>query len=151
MTVLAVAPEIDDRIGAEGLSPLNCESRNPRACIWIIAIHMEHRDAESLCDVGAVATAETVVLICRETNLVVHDEMNCATDGVAVESHHVQTFRNHALPSECSVAVHDERHDFLAIGVVVESLLAARSTEHDCRDERKMRWIRRKRESNFLP
>ena len=151
VAVLPVAPHLDDDVVAERLAPVDRKLRGPRARLGVVAVHMEHGTFEALRAVGAVVAAEGVARIGGEADLVVDDHMDRAADGVAVEVHHVEALGHDALTRERSVAVDEDRHDHLALGVAHQALLAAAAAHHDAVHELEVRRVRRKHHAELLP
>ena len=150
VTSTSVAPHVDDHIIVEGLAVFDGQPSDPSDGFRIVPIHMEDRRVDHLGDVGSVVATEGVGLLGRETNLVIHDDVERSADGVAIETHHVETFGHDSLAGEGRVAVHQERNDLLAILVVAESLLRPRPSKYDRVHEFQMAGIRSHREANRL-
>ena len=132
------------------VTEINRDLRGPRACFSIITIDMQHRNIEALRAIRAVVSAEGVARIRRERDLVVHDNMHSATDGVAIEVHHVEALSNDALTWEGCIAVHQNWNDCGARFVSEQSLFTATTTHHHRVHELKVRRICGQHNSNTL-
>jgi hypothetical protein len=92
---------------------------------------VEDRDLKHLRDVRRVRGRTSLLRRRRETDLVVHDDVNRPAHGVRVEQAHVERFLNHALAGNRRVAV-DQNRDLSAARHVADAiLLRPRAPKHD--------------------
>ena len=131
MPILAIAPEFDERIAPKRLSEFSRSLHRPHACFWIIAVDMENRHVICLRQIRAVLTAESVLWIRGESNLIIDDHMERATDVISGEFHKVEAFRNRTLPRERRVPMDQDRNDFSSLIVSAQILLCTCATKHD--------------------
>ena len=119
VTVTTVADQIDDELFAELQPVRNRHLGDEGACFKVIRVDMNDRDLVSACDVGAVLSRISFVRFGRESQLVVGDHVDCATNRISFEVHQVQGFCDNALACKCSVAVDEQCHRFeMRIGTV---------------------------------
>ena len=119
MAVLPVAKHVDDDVFAEALAELDREARRLDDGVRIFAVHVEDGDLEHPGDVGAVARRARVGGVGREADLVIYDEVDGATRGVAFEPREVERLGDDALAHERRVAVDEERHDVEALPAIL--------------------------------
>ena len=108
---LAEADEIDDDILGEGLTELEGEPGHPHNGLGILAIHVENRCLHRPGYIRRVHRGSAVLRARRESDLVVHDDVQRAAGAVALDLRHLQGLSDHALPGERSIAVHEHGKD----------------------------------------
>lgn len=112
---------------------------------------MEDGSIDTLGDISGVLPGSALVWCCRETNLVVHDDVDGATDGVVRERLHLQLLVNDTLTSHRGITVHNNGADCLPVlDCATEGmLLGACSSHNDGVDGLQVRWISEKRHGNL--
>ena len=101
----------------------SASSRDVDARLGVLAVDVEDRHLDHLGDVGAVPRRAGVARVGGEADLVVDDDVDRAAGPVAGELQQVQRLGHEALAGERGVAVDQDRHAELAVGVVVQPLL----------------------------
>ena len=85
-----------------------------------------------------------------KADLVVVDDMNRAAGAVAAKRRKGKGLGNNALSGEGGIAMQQDSHDFLALGIPALFLLGPHPADHDRIDDLEMRRVRRKAEMNGL-
>ena len=125
VAVPPVAHEVDHDVLAERLPEREREPHDPHRGLGVVAVHVEDRRLHHLGDVGRVHARTAGLGSGGESELVVHDEVHGAADLVAGDGREVERLRDHPLPGERGVAVHEHRQDGAASLVVALVLLGA--------------------------
>jgi hypothetical protein len=84
-----VTNEIDDDIMLEFLSIFSSSSENEINIIQAVSVDMENWSIYSLGQVRAVDGRSTLIWSCGETNLVVHNNMDCTSNSVILQILHL--------------------------------------------------------------
>jgi len=148
--VVAVAPvadQVEHDVLAEALAEVERQLGAERDRIRVVAVHVQHRRADHLGDIGAVQ-GRTGVLggAGGEADLVVDHDVHGAADREAACLRHLQQLHHHALAGERGVAVHQHRQH-LGAGLVAAAVLARAHAAGDHRvDDLQVRWVERQRQ-----
>lgn len=112
---------------------------------------MENWCINRLRNVGGILTRAATPRVCRETNLIVDNDMDCAANLVVRQISHLQSFKHNTLTCHGSVTVHNDGHDFLAVifGATQEVLLSADATHNYRVNSFQVRRIRHQSHSDF--
>ena len=130
MTTPAVAHQIDENILVESLAISQGQSAHAYDRFGVVGVDVEDGDLQALCQVRRIARRTTRSRSRRETNLVIHDDVNSSAGLVSGQLGHIEGFLNHALPDESRVAV-DQQGNNGQIGIAQNILLCAHdSFEH---------------------
>ena len=129
--VTAVAEDVDDHVAFECLAKLQRQFGDKAHRDRVVAVHVEYRGLDHLRHVRAILRRARVGGQRGETDLVVHDEVDCPADAVALELRHVQRLRDHALPGKRGVAVDEHGQHFRALLRVLEDALPRAGHAHD--------------------
>ena len=97
MTKFSITDQIDNDVRLPLLAPLGREFKHPNDGEWVVSIHVKDRDVEHLPHVGTIERRSRVFWVRRETNLVIHDDVDRASGGIIIQLSHVQGFVDHAL------------------------------------------------------
>jgi hypothetical protein len=114
LLVVAVAPvtdHVDDHVLVEFLAEVQRQSGHADTRLGVVAVHMEYRCLDHLCNVSRVHRRPSRIGVRRKTKLVVDDQVNGATGFVRRQRRHVQCFCDYALASEGGITVDDHRED----------------------------------------
>ena len=111
MPVAPVADHVDDDVFVERLTEAEREARRPGAGLGVVTVDVEDRRLHHLGDVGRVHGAAGSLGRGGEAELVVDDDVDRAARAVARESGEVERLGDHALSSECSISVQQDRQD----------------------------------------
>ena len=125
VAVAAVADQVDDDVGVEGLPPGERQLGDQVDRLRVVGVDVEDRRVHRLGDVGGVAGRPRLRRRGGEADLVVDDDVDGAAGGVAGETAEQQRLGDHALAGEGGVAVHDDRHHPAALAVAQVILLGA--------------------------
>ena len=130
VTTPAVAHQIDENILVESLAISQGQSAHAHDCFGVIGVDVEDGDLQALCQVRRIARRTTRSRSRRETNLVIHDDVNSSAGLVSGQLGHIEGFLNHALSDESRVTV-DQQGNNGQIGIAQNILLCAHdSFEH---------------------
>ena len=105
----AVADEIDQEIPLKAFAVRAGEPRRLDAGLGIVGIHMDDRNLESARQAARVRRAVFIFGPGRETELVVHDDVDGATRPVTGQPAQVQRLGDDALAGKCRVTVNENR------------------------------------------
>ena len=111
VAVPAVADQVDDRVGPEGVAELGGDPRHPDHGREVFAVHVEDRDGQAARQVGGERRGVQLAIGGREAEQVVHHDVDGPPDPVARQVAQVQRLGRHPLPGERRVAVQHDRHD----------------------------------------
>ena len=111
VTVAPIADHVDDDIFLKCLPIFPCELCHSSARFWVVTVHVENRNLNRLCNIGAVQRRSRELWSSREPNLVIDDEVNGATDAVSTDIAHRQAFSDDALACERSISVNEQRQN----------------------------------------
>ena len=148
--VLAVAPQLDERVAVEALPEVDGEIDDLADGLGILAVDVEDRDLEHARDVGRVGRRLGVLRRGREADLVVDDDVDGAAHAVAVELRHVERLGDDALAREGRVAVEQERQAARAAAVADAVLLGAHAALHDGVDPLEVARVERERQVDLV-
>ena len=115
MTHLTVANEVNDDITAELLTILGSDTEGVSNIVHGVGIDVEDGSADSGGNLGTVSTGTGTIRGRCETDLVVDDNVDGATDRVVVEPLHLEALINDTLASDGSITMHNNRHHGLAV------------------------------------
>ena len=117
----AVADQVDQRVAPEALAEAHRQPHGGDAGLHVVAVHVDDRDVEALCEVGGVAGRAALLGVGGEPELVVGDDVDRSARVVAVERLQVERLRHHALRREGGVAVdqHRQHHGGVVMGLAV--------------------------------
>ena len=143
MTHLTVANEVNDDITAELLTILGSDAEGVSNIVHGVGIDVEDGSADSSGNLGAVSAGTGTIRGRCETDLVVDDNVDGATDRVVVEPFHLEALINDTLASNSSITMHNNRHHGLAVlCFATEEVLFSTATTLDARvDSLEMRWV----------
>ena len=138
VAVAAVADEVDDDVGVEGLAVLCGEGSDANDGVGVFGVDVEDGDGEALGEVGGEAGGVGLAGEGGEAEQVVDDDLDGPADVVAVQGGEVEALGPDALAGEGGVAVDDHGHD-LAAGfeevfpgaVLGEAFLVGAGAAHD--------------------
>jgi hypothetical protein len=82
---LSVADQINHNIFEELLTEFSGKLEGSLDILHTVSINMEYWRVDALSNIRCVDTGPTLVWCCCETDLVVHNHMNCAADIVVGE------------------------------------------------------------------
>ena len=129
MAMLAIAHQIDHYVLVEFHAEIKRELGDQRDRFWVVCIHVKDRRLHHLGDIRAVQGRTGVERVAGgEANLVVHDEVDGATGGVAARLRQVEGLHHHPLPGERGVAVDEDRYDLVTFDIPTAVLPGADRT-----------------------
>src|SRR6266571_2709235 len=76
--------------------------------IRIVGIHMDDRNFKSLRQIACEVRRATILRIRCKTKLVVHDDMHCAANPVAIEMPQIQCLRYHSFTWKGGITVNQD-------------------------------------------
>ena len=85
MATASVADEVNEHIFTELASIFDSQLGNPDHSFGIIPVHMEHRAPECFSQVRRILAGAAGIRGRCEPDLVIHRDMDSASDGVATE------------------------------------------------------------------
>ena len=86
-----------------------------------------------------------------ETDLIIHNHVQCAVYCVSAQLAHVERLLNNPLPGETRVAVNQYAHAMFALRIIRAVLLGTNTPKRHWIDELEMTRIEAKREMNLGP
>ena len=132
MAHLPVTDKVNNNVMVEFLSVLGSCLEHEINIFHAVSIDMENRSVDSLRKIRRVHSGSSLVWGRGETNLVVDDDMDSATNSVILEVLHLHRFVDNSLARESCVTVDKNRAD-LASGskVTTVMLLSSDLAHHD--------------------
>ncbi len=131
VAVAAEADDVDDDVAAELVAEVHRDAGKADDGFGILGIHVEDRDLVTPGEVGGVARAVLVARIGGETDQVVGDDVNGATDRISRKFGEIQRLGPDALSGKPGIAVDDNGND-LRLAVIAEThLLGAGAADGD--------------------
>mmetsp|Transcript_37262 Transcript_37262/g.97692 ORF Transcript_37262/g.97692 Transcript_37262/m.97692 type:complete len:409 (-) Transcript_37262:836-2062(-) len=118
----SVAHNVNHHVRLEALPPLDCNVKAPRHRLDIVAVDVQNRRSDALCNVGAVWRGARRSGVGGEANLVVHHNVNRAACRVLRKLRHRKMLVHDTLPRERSVSVEKDGHHVLRWDPAVELL-----------------------------
>ena len=100
MTAPTVADEVDDDVLFECLSELEGKLCHTNHGLWVIAVHVEDWNLDSLRDVGRVGHRTCLAWRGGEANLVVDHDVDGSANLVAAKLRHVENLEDDSLTGE---------------------------------------------------
>ena len=144
MTVTAIANEINDDVFLELLAILKRQTRHEDYGFRIIAVYVEDRCFDHLCNVGTVVRRTCVGRPARrKADLVVDNDVYGAARTETIGLRHLERLGDNALARECCVSVNKNRHHFFTFGVTTTLLARTNGSLNNGIDDLKMRRIER--------
>ena len=138
VAVAAVADEVDDDVGLEGLAVFGGDGSDADDGLGVFGVDVEDGDGEALGEVGGEAGGVGFAGEGGEAEEVVDDDLDGSTDVVAVQGGEVEALGPYALAGEGGVAVDDHGEDLAAgveevllAAVLGEALLVGAGAAHD--------------------
>ena len=145
VTHLTVTNEVNDDVVVELLAVLRRDLETMVHSLHVVRIDMEDRSADSLGEVRSIHVTAALGRHSRETNLVVHDDVNSATDAVVLQVLHLHSFVDDTLAGESGVTMDEDGHNGVKITSLTHSLsnvvLSSATAHDDGVDALKMRRI----------
>ncbi len=118
VAVAAVADEVDDDVGGEGVAVVGGEGGDADDGFGVLGVDVEDGDGQALGEVGGEARAVGLFGIGGEAEQVVDDDLDGAADGEAVDGGEIEGLGPDALAGEGGVAVDDHGQSlFRGLGV----------------------------------
>ena len=111
VAVAAVADEVDDDVGVEGLAVFGGDGGDADDGLGVFCVDVEDGDGEALGEVGGEARGVGFGGQSSEAEEVVDDDLDGAADVVAVQGGEVEALGPDALSGEGGVAVDDHGED----------------------------------------
>ena len=134
VTHLTVTNEVNDDITAELLTILGSDTEGVSNIVHGVGIDVEDGSADSSGNLGAVSAGTGTIRGRCETDLVVDDNVDGATDRVVVEPLHLEALINDTLTSDGSITMHNNRHHgFAVLRFATEEVLLSTATALDAR------------------
>src|SRR5690606_978131 len=143
MTKAPIAEHVDDDILVEGLPELSRDARDMHHRLGIIAIHVENRRLDDLCNVRAVRAGARIYRVRREADLIVDDEVDGPPDAIALQFGQIEGFCDQPLAGKGGIPMKPVRHDLASIAIVPLVLLGSDLVADDWIDGLQMRGIGR--------
>jgi hypothetical protein len=139
VAVAAVADEVDNDVGMEGVAIVGGEGRDAYDSFGVLGVDVEDGDGETLSEIGGEATAVGLLGEGGEPEQVVDDDLDGPTHVVAFECCEIEGFGPDALAGEGGVAMDNHWQDLrganrgLAVGAGddAEALLPSSGAAHD--------------------
>ena len=78
MTAATVADDVHHHVLVELLTVVEGNLSNSHHSLWVIAVDVENRSLNALCKIGGIGGGSGILWQGGETNLVVHDYVNCS-------------------------------------------------------------------------
>ena len=150
VTVAAIADEVDDDVGAELVAVFGGEAGDADDCVDIFAVHVENRNRLPARDAGGEARRVFFEVAGGESEQVVDDDVNGATDRVAGKVGVIHGFGEDALSGECGIAVDKQREIFFASAFAGAVLFGARAADGDRIDGFEVAGIRYQMDVNLV-
>lgn len=145
VTHLTVTNEVDDDVMVELLAVLRSDLEAVVNVLHAVSVDMEDGSADSLGEVRGVHVTATLGGHGGETNLVVHDDVDGATDAVVLQVLHLHGLVDDTLTGESGVTVNEDGHDGIKVTRGTKGLsemVLSSNTAHDDRiDALKMRGV----------
>jgi len=121
VAMAAVTDDVHDDVAAECRTVLRGKFSDAHDGVRVFGVDVEDRHGLAFGDIGGEARRMLLRGVCRKADQVVHDDVNCAADGVGLQIREIQRFRPDALarksPSPC-----------ITIGTTLFSVSGERST-----------------------
>lgn len=151
MTESSVTDYVYDNVSLEFLSVFSSHHCNFADIFNAISINVEDWSSLSFSDIGAVQTGSALNWIRGETNLVVHNDMNCASSLVVGQLRHLHRLVNNSLSCKSSISVNQDWCNLLSlVSSLHEMLFSSSSSKYDWVDCLQVRWVSQKSDSQFL-
>jgi hypothetical protein len=129
---LSVTDQVDNDVALELLTELSCKLESTLNILHTISIHVEDGSINCLGDISGVNTGAALAWVSSETNLVVHNDVDCTTDPIVGKRLHLKLFKHHTLTGKSSVTVHNDRHhSSLVFSITAHSMLLGSDSTHD--------------------
>ena len=142
VAVAAVADEVDDDVGVEGVAVVGGEVGDADDGVDVFGVDVEDGDGEALGHVGGEAGGVRLFGEGGEAEEIVDDDVDGAADVPAGEGGEDEGLGEDALAGEGGVAVHDEGEDLVAAGFAEAGLLGAGAADGDRVDGFEVAWVR---------
>ena len=105
VSAATVANDVDYYVLFEFLSVIESKLRYSNYCLRVIAIDVEDWSLNRLCNIGCVNRGSGILGQGGKSNLVVHHDVDGATNLVTLKLAHLHGFRDNALTNECCITV----------------------------------------------
>jgi hypothetical protein len=152
VTVLSVADDVDDDVLLELGPPVGGELADKVDGLDVVSVDVEDGGVDRLGDVGAVGRRTGESGVCRETNLVVDDDVDGSSGSVVGERVHAHRLVDDSLTGERSVSVEKNTHSGVVVDLVSLKVLDGSGlTQNDGVLALEMGRIGDERERNLLP
>ncbi len=103
--------------------------------IWIFSVYVKNWNALPLGEVRGKSRGVFLYRPSGESDQIVDNNLDGATDGVALKVREVQSFRKNSLPGKSRISVHHDGHDFVGVktggAAGVANQLGARPADRD--------------------
>jgi len=137
----SISNQIDDDIVLVFLAVLCRKFASLHDIIKRVSIYMEDWAIQSSCKIRWVNSRSWFGRVSCEPNLVVDDDVDCATDLVVRKSQHLHAFVNNSLTCERSISVDKNRHHSLSVRVFQDMLERSCFAEYSRVHSFEMRWV----------
>ena len=152
VTHLTVADEVDDNITAKLLSVLSSDAECVGNIVHLVSVNVENRGADCSCNFRTVSARSCAVGSRRETNLVVNDDVNGATDSVVLQLLHLEALVDDTLSGDGGITVDHDGDDLLAVLLLTtkEVLLGTSASSHTRVHSLQMRGVSHQSQLDFM-
>ena len=109
VSVTTIAHDVDQEVLAEFRPVLNGQSNHLDARLRIVGVDVNDRNFESLREIAGVACRSRIDWIRRESDLIVHDDVQRSARSKAGEPRQIECLGHHPFPGESGITVHTDR------------------------------------------
>ena len=103
--VTAVTDEVDDDVGVKFLPIHHREPDGGEARFRIVGVHVNDGCVEAFREIAGIVGRSRLARLCREADLVIHDQMDRAARRVPTQPREVERLSHDALAGERRIAV----------------------------------------------
>src|ERR1039457_4320584 len=117
MPTAAVTDNFHHHVTCESLPVFEGEASGKDHCFGIFAMDMKNGSHDYFCGVRSIAGGACIDRQSSENDLVVGDDMKCASGPVPAELGEIEGFGYHSLAGKSGIAVNQHRQDFFCSAV----------------------------------
>ncbi len=148
----AVTNQINYHIFAKLIAVVHGQHGRKHHRIRVIAIHVQNRRLHHLGNICAVFSGARIILAASgKANLVVDHDMNSAASFIGASLGELEGFHHYTLTGKGRITVHQNRHYFLAAGIVATILAGAARANHHRAGNLQVRRVKAQRHMHLTP